>query len=279
MRTGLIDRIRKAVGRSMPEWMRQGAGRVVDVGWLLDSDKARFIWFEPRRLSRGDPAPTHAKSASYCPSVLEHESKLYEVACPIDLNLGFRRDTNGKPALVNLQGDKSSVRPKHLNSMLALVSEREWRHPEKPILQVITPYIFLSDEPVYMTQLPPMHHYRKEPWPGILLSGRLPIHIWLRPMMWAFEWHDVSKPLTLRRGEPWFYVRFETHDPTRPTRLFEAERTSDVDEQIKGASAVSNFVSNTYSLFKVAQARRPDKMLVRKARGGKDDDAGECPIG
>lgn len=278
MAGNLIERIKAAFAReAVPAWAEPGKGRVVDVGWLLDGDKARFIWADPKRVQRGDPPPRHAKSASYCPSVLEHEAKLFEIPCPIDANLGFRRTSEGKPALVNLDGDKSAVRAKHLNSLLAMVSEQEWRHPEKPIIQIITPYIFLSDEPVYMTQLPPIAHYRKDPWPGILLCGRLPIHIWLRPLMWAFEWHDLSKPLTLKRGEPWFYARFETHDPTRPVRVFEAERTPAVDEQIKGASAVSNYISNTYSLFKIAQERRPDKLLVRKARRD-EPEAGKCPV-
>ncbi len=256
---------------TVPAWARPGDARMVDVGWLLDTDKARFIWFEPTRVQRGDPPPRHPKSASYCPSVLEHEAKLYAIACPVDLHLGFRRDASGKAVLANLDGDKSEVRAKHLNNMLALVSEKEWRHPEKPILQVIAPYIFLSDEPVYMSQLPPISHYRTDPLPGIQLCGRLPTHVWLRPLMWAFEWHDITKPLVLRRGEPWFYVRFETHDPSRPVRLFEAERTPDVDEQIKGASGVANYMSNTYSLFKVAQARRPDQLLVRKGRASNSD--------
>lgn len=258
---------------SVPGWAKASDSRIVDVGWLIDSDKARFIWFPPRRVKRGDPPPRHAKSASYCPSIIEQEAKLFEIQCPIDLNIGFRRDAEGKPALVNLDGEKSSIRGKHLSNMMAIVSEREWRHPDKPIIQIITPYIFLSDEPVWMNQLPPFVHYSKTPWPGILQCGRLPIHIWLRPLMWAFEWHDLSRPLKLERGEPWFYARFETHDPTRPVRVFEAERTPAVDDLIKGASAVSNFIDNTYSLFKIAEARRPERLLVRKATGGASEEA------
>ena len=30
--------------------------------------------------------------------------------------------------------------------------------------------------------------------------------------MWAFEWHDTTKDLILRRGEPLFTVRFEGPD-------------------------------------------------------------------
>lgn len=240
---------------------------MVDVGWLLDTDKAQFIWAEPRRVRRDDPPPTHAKSVNHCPSVLDHEARLFEVTCPIDLNLVFRRDDKGAPVLVNADGDRSTIRTKHLNAMLSMISEREWRHPERPVLQIITPYTFLADEPVYMTQLPPITHHFRDPWPGILIGGRLPIHIWPRRMMWAFEWWDVARPLVLRRGEPWFSLRFETHDPGRPLRMFEAERTPELNEYLQGLSAVANYVNRTQQLYKVAEERRPPRLLVRKHRG------------
>lgn len=247
------------------------ASRAVDVGWVLETDKARFIWAEPRRIHRADPPPRHGKSVNFCPGVLDHEARLFEITCPIDLRLRFGRNEKGTPVLINADGDRSAIRNKHLNAMLAMVSEKEWRHPDRPVIQIITPYIFLSDEPVFMTQMPPFLHYRADPWPGALIGGRLPIHIWQRPMMWAFEWYDTKKDLVLKRGEPWFYARFETHDPTRPLRLFEAERTPELVEQIQGASAVSNYVKQTSQLYKVAQDRRPERLLVRKARARADE--------
>ena len=255
------------------------ASRVVDVGWILDTDKARFIWAEPRRIHRGDPPARHAKSVNYCPGVLDHEARLFEITCPIDLRLRFARNDKGVPVLINADGDKSAIRNKHLNAMLAIVSEKEWRHPERPVVQIITPYIFLSDEPVFMTQLPPFLHYRPDPWPGAVIGGRLPIHVWQRPMMWAFEWYDTTRELVLKRGEPWFYTRFEAHDPSRPLRLYEAERTPELVEHIQGASAVANYVNQTSQLFKVAQERRPERLLVRKARAKADEPPSidECP--
>ena len=271
---GLFDSLLGRLSRAAPAWTRKGQGRVVDVGWLLDTDKARFIWEEPRRVRRDTPAASHAKSVNYCPAVLEHEARLFEVTCPIDLRLRLARDAQGKAVLQNADGDQSSIRNKHLGNMLSLVGEREWRRPDVPIIQIITPYIFLSDEPVYMTQLPPYMHYRKEQWPGVVIGGRLPIHAWLRPMMWALEWHETDRILELKRGEPWFYTRFEPIDPSRPVRLVEAERTADVDAQIKGATSVANYVSQTSRLYKVAEARRPDRLLVAKrASGGTGDGA------
>ncbi len=270
---GLFDRLR----RKLPLWAQPGQARAVDVGWVLDTDRAQFIWDAPRRVSADCPAPRHAKSASYCPAVVEHEARLFEITCPIDLRVAFRRGEKGEPQLVNLDGDMANVRRKHLSQMMTLVSEREWRHPDRPMLQIFTPYVFLADEPVWAMQLPPISACLKDPWPGTLFGGRIPIHIWPRQLMWAFEWHDITKPLILHRGQPWFNVRFETYDPTRPVRVFEAERTADLDEHIKGLSAVSNYVNRTHALFKIAEERRPEKLLVRKVRGGKDVAADEPP--
>lgn len=245
--------------------------RIVDVGWLLDTTTARFIWFEPQRVKRSDPAAQHAKSVNHCPAVQEHDARLFEVACPIDVRLRLGRNPEGKLVLVSVDGANAAIRGKHLNQMVSLVAENEWRRPDRPIIQFITPYVFVSDEPVHMTQLPPYCHYQPDPWPGTLIGGRLPIHIWPRPMMWALEWVDPAKELVLKRGDPWFYVRFDAVDPTRPVRLFEAERTPELVEQMQGVSAVANYVRQTSRLYKVAAERRPARLLVRKARGERGD--------
>lgn len=261
-----MNRIKRFFRRDMNAEPVAAPPRTAEAGWLINADKASFIWEGPRRIRRNDPRPSHAKSVSFCPAVLDYEARMFDVPCPIDVRLAFRRDDNGKPAVVNLDRDMSSVRSKHLNEMLAIVSQREWRHPERPILQFVTPYIFVADEQIYLTQMPPVAHYQAQPWPGILIGGRFPIHIWPRPLMWAFEWWDTSKELILRRGDPWFYVRFETHDPMRPVRLVEAEMTPGLREHLAGLAAVSNYVDRTFSLFKIAEARRPEKLLQRKQR-------------
>jgi hypothetical protein len=240
--------------------------RVAEVGWLLASQSASFVFEAPRPLSRNDVPPQHAKSASYCPAILDHEARLFEVPCPFDLQLGFKVDDKGEAHLQNLAGDMSAVRPKHLGQMLALVARKEWRHPDRPVVQLVTPYVFVADEPVYMTQLPPFAHFRKPPLPGTVIGGRLPIHVWPRQMMWAFEWYSTGDPIVLKRGEPWFYVRFETNDPSRPVRLVEATHTPELEEYMKGISGVTNYVQRTFSLFATARERRPAKLLVPRER-------------
>ena len=248
--------------------------RVCEVGWLVDTPNAGFIYGAPRQLSRrvveeqeAHPEhPQHPKGVNTCPAVVDSESRTFEVPCPIDVELGLRRNDKGEVNLVDLAGSKSSVNKNQLSNMVHLLGNARWRTPDKPVVQMTAPYRFVADEPVWMSQMPAYAHYRKEPWPGLMLGGRFPIHLWPRSLMWAFEWHEPKKPLVLRRGDPWFYVHFEAADPARPLRLVEAEMTAELREYCKGLDGVTNYVNQTYQLFNVAQERRPEKLLKKKPK-------------
>lgn len=237
-----------------------------EVGWILDADSAGFIWEAPRKLTRIEGRTKHAKGVSLCPAANDHDARLYEVPCPFDLHLGIKLVHGEAPELISLDGPQSSLRANYLKRVCSIVSPREWRQPNRPIIQFLTPYLFVADEPVYISQVPPYYHYAPVRWPGTLIGGRFPIDVWPRGLVWAFEWFDVTQPIVIKRGDPWFYVSFETQDPTRRIRLIEAEMTPELTEYTKGILGVTNYVRNTYSLFDTARSRRPKTLLVPKKR-------------
>jgi hypothetical protein len=116
-----------------------------------------------------------------------------------------------------------------------------------------------------MTQIDAFMSYRKDQLPGTIFGGRFPINVWRRPLMWAFEWRDISKDIILKRGEPWFYVTFETQNPDRPIQMVEAERTPELKSYMEQISGAVNYVNQTFSLFKEAEKRRPAKLLTPKS--------------
>jgi hypothetical protein len=238
--------------------------RVVEVGWLIDTDKSSLIWDPPKPYLRKMPKPNSVKSVQVCPAAIDFDARHFVVPCPVDLHIKIKMSANEPPQLINGAGSQSTVRPKHLNQMIHLISQSEWRDPVKPIVQVTTPYIFLADEVAYVNQVPPYLDYIDPAWPGTLIAGRFPVHIWPRHLMWAFEWQDITKDLILSRGDPWFYVRFDTEDPSRPVRLVEADATPEVRAYIDSISGVTNYVNRTFSLFERAKARRPKVLLVKK---------------
>lgn len=243
---------------------KHGLKRVVEVGWVIDAEKSGLIWDAPKPYARGLPKPSSAKSVQVCPAAVDLDARHFVVPCPIDLHLRINLQPNAEPKLINAAGAQTTVRSKHLNQMISVISRAEWRHPERPILQITTPYLFLSDDVAYINQLPPYLDYCDPPWPGTLICGRFPAHIWPRHLMWAFEWFDTSKDLMIKRGDPWFFVRFETEDPSRPVRLAEAETPPEVRSYIDSISGVANYVNRTFSLFERAQSRRPKTLLFKK---------------
>ncbi|HEX2580455.1 MAG TPA: hypothetical protein VHL08_00575 [Dongiaceae bacterium] len=240
--------------------------RVAEVGWIITQSHASMIWDDPKPFGRDIPKSAVAKSVQACPAALDFDSRHFVINCPVDLNLRFVVDQQQRPGLQNMAREESTIRPKYLNQMVVMLGPAEWRHPRRPIIQVITPYVFFADDPVYVNQIPPYLDYIDPPWPGVLISGRFPIHIWPRPFMWAFEWYDTKKDIVIKRGDPWFYARFEAEEPSRPVRLIEAEKTPELENYINSISGVTNYVNRTYSLFDLARKRRPKRLLVPRSR-------------
>jgi hypothetical protein len=251
-------------------WFRrdkESTSCAVDVGWVIDPNREpTFIWGAPHRLSRPETKTTHSKGVSICPAINEHESRLYEVCAPVDLHLRFKLDQRGDPAMTSIDGEMSSIRPQFLSKLMMAVHPAEWRHPKRPMIQVMTPYLFVADEPVYMTMFPAIYHYPEKRLPGMMLGGRFPIHIWPRELVWAFEWYDTASDILIDRGDPWFYVGFEAADPSRRVRLIEAEMTPQLREYSAGIRGITNYISHPYSLIETAKQRRPEKLLTPKVR-------------
>ena len=243
---------------------RGARSRTVTVGWTVRAPHAHVIWAPPRAYEQALPKPKSAKSVQLCPAAIDFDRRHFVIPCPLDITLKFERQANGQLSLMDSDGPQSSLRPQGLRELVTLQPPHEWRHPDRPLIQFVAPYVFIADDPCYIVQTPPYLHYFPEARPGIQICGRFPIHSWPRPFSWAFEWHDASKPLVLKRGEPWFYVRFETETPSARIRLVEAELTPELEEHIKAIADVTNFVNRTYSLFAEAQRRRPATLLKPK---------------
>ena len=238
-----------------------GAQGPVTVGWLLKDPRAGILYDPPVRVQTQGANTSHAKSAARCPAVLNMESRYFEVPCPFDLQLQLKKDEKGGFVLGNLQGNQSAIRNSMLQQVLKVSAPAEWRFPDKPVLQLQLPYIFVADEPVYLTQTPPFMKYVPQPLPGVMFTGRFPIHVWPRPLVWAFEWHDTAKPLILKRGMPLLYVGFETTPQDRPTRVVRAERTPELEAYMDLIGGAVNFVGQTFSLFEKAAEQRPAQLL------------------
>jgi hypothetical protein len=240
-------------------------GGMTKVGWLLDAPSGSVLYYAPERVRTTPGGPTHAKSAARCPAVVEMEARHFLIRCPFDLHLALARTKEGQWGLQNKAGAAGGVRSARIKSIVHMVAPEEWRHPDRPMLQINAPYRFVADEPVYLTQMAPFMHYESHALPGTVFGGRFPVHLWPRALMWAFEWHDLTSDLVLKRGAPWFYAIFETNRPDRPVKLVEAEMTPELERFAHSIDGVDNYTNRTFSLFENAAARRPRRLLVERS--------------
>jgi hypothetical protein len=107
--------------------------------------------------------------------------------------------------------------------------------------------------------------------PGTIFGGRFPINVWPRPLMWAFEWHDPSRPIKINRGDPLFYVGFETMPQDRSVAMVETELTPELEGYLEMIAGAVNYVNQTFSLFEAAEARRPETLVTPIRRKNKTE--------
>ena len=243
----------------------RGKSRTVTVGWTTRwTGNGSAIWAPPKAFSRSDPKAASAKSIQACPAAIDFDRRHFVVPCPVDLELAFTRNAQGQLTLVDNDGEQSAMRPQGRANLFIVQPQSEWRSPDRPIIQFTAPYVFVADEPCWIVQTAPHLHWFPRQRPGVQMGGRFPVHIWPRPLSWAFEWYDLEQPLTLTRGEPWFYVHFETENPGARVRLVEQEMTPELETYLASITDVSNYVNRTYGLFADAQRARPAKLVKPK---------------
>jgi hypothetical protein len=101
-----------------------GGKRGAQVGWLVQTPEAAFIWAAPRPLKRADPPNRHAKSVVRCPAVIDHESRLFEITCPFDLRVRFGLNDNGEPSLYDASGEQGALNPATLAQVVGTCPSR-----------------------------------------------------------------------------------------------------------------------------------------------------------
>jgi len=244
------------------------------VGWLLAEDLASVVFFPPERL---DWPTTRTGGATDCPAISDLARHYYVVRSPVTLSLRCTRFTPGKEFFYDVpevEGEKV-LAGRSLQRLLTVTPPAIWENPDHPTLQLNLPYVFVSDESVFVEQLPA---FFTSQLPVLLYGGRFPIDVWPRQLNFSFQWVDLQRDLLIRRGEPLFYVRFYPTERDRKVQLVEAERTRELEQFMASVRGVTGLVDKTFGLFQRAAELRPPVLVVPKQRY-KGRNSKDHPIG
>lgn len=231
-----------------------------DVGYCLADPSGGFAFQPPRTVFSGRDRPLAMRAVQNCPAVNSIERQLVEMPSPIGIRLRLEDDGSG-PALEVIPSG-TLVQPEQIGEMITLEPPERWRHPKVPVLQIALPFFLVTDTPCMVAELPPFFGPAMRRWPGSMIAGRFPLHVWPQNLTWAFEWDRPQEELTIRQGEPLCYFLFEFNHPSKRPRLVEAALTPELAEYRQGMQGIHHLTPNVEEVWEMARARRPERLLV-----------------
>lgn len=231
---------------------------------MLSKNLANIMWYEPQPILK-HIIEERNKEVSYlkCPAFTDVYKNTYVIKCPLDLVLRYDRDEFGFPKLMCENYDQQFFdkfivqRPVTENNKFNMVS-------------LSFGYIMFSDSSLEVEVCyPSMSHHNSETLKNIsIVCGKYDIGKWVRPLEYAFEVHDISKPLIFKRGDPLYYVRFHTD---KKIKLVRSEVTSDVMDIVESCALVKQYKNRNTLHENYSMAEH----LIRKFRSKFK----KCPFG
>lgn len=230
------------------------------VGWFLPKTlEARAVWFNPVRY-RWQPERSSNSSLFFrCPATHNFSRNLFTLLCPFDIHLKCQISDEGCELSL---GEKSSITADKLASLIKVHAKDEWREHDKPLIQIMLNYYFLSDDDIDIQYLSPLTtNFYRPSLPGIVLQGRWNIKSWIRPVNFVFEWWDTSSDLIIKRGQPILNVMFHAKELDARVEFVEAQETQEVIEMARGVQSISSYIKNVFSVFPSISKRRPKRLV------------------
>jgi hypothetical protein len=220
---------------------------LIKIGWCFDRDEGTAVYKSPMPLSKLITERKNKMGAgvSHCPGTLDFNSRTFTILSPYTFRLRAQ-EMNGQLNFFPVYPE-TEVSDEVLKNEISFQPRRLWRDEKYPILQLSLPYVFFSNESVYINQLEPNRFTSEKNWS--LIQGRFDIASWQRPINWAIEWTNTNKDIIIKKGDPLCQVIFETLSPESSLSLIKVERNEELQRAIKRTLGVANKMRNTKKII------------------------------
>lgn len=217
------------------------------IGWCFDKDEGVAVYKEPVPVSKLiiSQKDNTGKGVSHCPATNDFNSRTFTILSPYTFRI--------RAQTVNKQLDFFPVYPDTEASEQVIKNDIRfqprtlWRDAKYPILQLTLPYVFFSNESVYINQIEPNRFTGEKNWS--LIQGRFDISRWQRPINWAIEWTNTNRDILIKKGDPLCQIIFETLCPENSISLIKVERNDELQRAIKRTLGVTSKIKNTRKIM------------------------------
>jgi hypothetical protein len=123
------------------------------VGYLITAPKASLIYEKPVSLRTQRGRALSQRAVQACPAVNDFERKTFVV--PVPYNIRLRCTKNVNEFMLEAISPGTRLDDDLIRDHVFLMEPTFWRDPNNPVLQMKCPYLFISDEEVYLNTVPP----------------------------------------------------------------------------------------------------------------------------
>lgn len=191
--------------------------------FLLDGDWHNVGYLEPEPIlkhlvSQRDNDVEYLK----CPAFQEYYSNTFVIKSPVDLELTVGVDSIGRKILTT-----NNFNQKFYNDH---IFPRMAQNKSFSMFSLEFTYIFYSEKSVIIEMLPANMAKTDFIKNTNLIPGEFDISKWIRPVSPAYEVIDDSKVLSIKRGDPLFYIRFRTNKKINLVRVEQDETIESIEK-------------------------------------------------
>ena len=221
--------------------------QALKIGWCFDRDEGIAVYRPPIPVSKliAERKNKMGAGVSHCPGTLDFNSRTFTILSPYSFRLTARNVSNKLnffPVYPDTEASEEVIRKE-----ISFQPRRLWRDERYPILQLSLPYVFVSNESVYINQIEPNRFTGKKNWS--LIQGRFDIASWQRPINWGIEWTNTDEDIFIKKGDPLCQVIFETLSPESSISLIKVERNEELERAIKRTIGVASKMRNTKKII------------------------------
>ena len=156
---------------------------VQKIGWCFDRDEGIVVYKAPTPVSKliTSQKDNTGTGVSHCPAVNDFNSRTFTLLSPYTFRiraLTINKQLNFFPVYPDTEASEQIIK-----NEITFQPRTLWRDAKYPILQLSLPYVFFSNESVYINQIEPNLFIGEKNWS--LIQGRFDISSWQRPINWA----------------------------------------------------------------------------------------------
>lgn len=228
-----------------------------------ERDAALMFFSEPlpvfKHIVLNDSGASIPESHLACPSFVDYCKNTFVITAPFDMELTIDRNNQ----VLNTSFSQ--------NLYDAFVENRGFMQSSHFTVTLPPSYIFYSDETVVMESMPCFLQHGQHLDGLHLVPGTFDISKWIRPVDFTIQISEHKNKISLKKGDPLFYVRFRTPNNEK-VELERVEYTEELDKLCRTFVGVKD-VERRLPLKKLYEMAEPFIRIFKKKNIKK------CPFG